>query len=79
MTRAAQRMIDWALGERDLARVEWRTVPHNARSRAVARRLGMTREGVLRGAFPFLGERLDIEVWSLLATEWRPAGPATGA
>ncbi|MFG1833669.1 GNAT family N-acetyltransferase [Micromonospora chersina] len=79
VTRAARRMIDWALGERGLARVEWRTVPHNARSQAVARRLGMTREGVLRAAFPFLGERLDIEIWSLLATEWRATRPAAGA
>jgi RimJ/RimL family protein N-acetyltransferase len=52
-----------------MTRVEWHCVPHNTRSIAVARRLGMSRDGVLRSAFPFNGERHDVEVWSLLAAE----------
>jgi RimJ/RimL family protein N-acetyltransferase len=64
--RAARHMIDWAVTERGMSRVEWRCVPDNTRSIAAARRLGMTREGVLRGAFPFGGVRHDIEVWSLV-------------
>jgi RimJ/RimL family protein N-acetyltransferase len=70
ITRAARHMIDWAVRDRGMGRVEWRTVPHNARSQAVAKRLGMTREGVLREAFPLGGVRHDVEVWSLLAHEW---------
>jgi RimJ/RimL family protein N-acetyltransferase len=67
VTRAARRMIEWAVRERGMARVEWRCVPTNERSIAVAKRLGMTRDGVLREAFPHQGVRHDVEVWSLLA------------
>ncbi|MGH3376134.1 MAG: GNAT family N-acetyltransferase [Actinoallomurus sp.] len=76
VTRAARHMIDWAVGVRGMTRVEWRTTPANERSLAVARRLGMRREGVLRSAFPFAGVRHDMEVWSLLAGEW-PTGSST--
>jgi ribosomal-protein-serine acetyltransferase len=70
ITTAARHMIDWAFGVRGMARVEWRTVPHNARSIAVAKRLGMTRDGVLRQDHVLNGARYDDEVWSLLAHEW---------
>jgi ribosomal-protein-serine acetyltransferase len=69
ITTAARHMIDWAVRVRGLNRVEWRTVPGNDRSIAVAKRLGMTREAVLRQAFPHNGVRHDVEVWSLLASE----------
>ena len=74
VTRAARHMIDWAVGERGLTRVEWRAIPGNERSIAVARRLGMRREGVLRKTFPLRGALHDTEVWALLAEDWRPAG-----
>jgi ribosomal-protein-serine acetyltransferase len=83
VTRAAERIIDWAVAERGIARVEWRTKPGNARSIAVARRLGMSRDGTLRQVYPDgAGGRTDLEIWSVLADEWRvrPAGrpgPAT--
>jgi ribosomal-protein-serine acetyltransferase len=73
ITLAAQRMIAWALGERGLNRIEWRCVPTNKRSIAVAKRLGMARDGVLREAFPHNGVNRDVEVYSLLASEWRAA------
>ena len=69
VTRAAGHLIQWAFEVRGMTRVEWHCVPHNTRSIAVARRLGMSRDGVLRSAFPFNGERYDVEVWSLLAGE----------
>lgn len=72
--RAALQLIGWAIGVRGIRRVEWRTDPTNARSVAAARRLGMTREGVLRGAFPIGGLRRDLEIWSLLAEDWPPSG-----
>jgi RimJ/RimL family protein N-acetyltransferase len=79
VTRAAQAMIDWAIHERGMSRVEWLTVPHNQRSQAVARRLGMHRDGVLRAAFPLGDERHDVEVWSLLAAEWPDAKTLSAA
>jgi ribosomal-protein-serine acetyltransferase len=64
-------MIDWVFRVRGLARVEWLTDPRNARSAAVARRLGFTREGLLRSSFVLGEERRDTEVWAVLAGEWR--------
>ncbi|HEU4948465.1 MAG TPA: GNAT family protein [Kribbella sp.] len=70
ITRAARRLIDWAVVERGMVRVEWRCVPTNERSIAVAKRLGMACEGTLRQAFPYRGEIHDVQVWSLLRSEW---------
>ncbi|MFC9743805.1 GNAT family N-acetyltransferase [Streptomyces noursei] len=44
---------------------------------AVARRLGMTREGVLRECYAYRGERHDMEIWSVLAPEWRAHRPSS--
>ncbi|MEU7792167.1 MULTISPECIES: GNAT family N-acetyltransferase [Micromonospora] len=70
VTRAARFVIDWAVRERGIHRVEWVTKAGNERSVAVARRLGMSRDGVMRGAAPTPGGRADLEVWSVLAPEW---------
>lgn len=70
VTRAARVIIDWAVRERGIHRVEWVTKAGNERSIAVARRLGMRRDGVLRGAAPTPDGRADMEVWSVLAPEW---------
>ncbi|WP_229403447.1 GNAT family N-acetyltransferase [Micromonospora okii] len=76
VTRAAGVIIDWAVGERGIQRVEWRTNAGNARSIAVARRLGMRHDGTLRQVYPGpTGARIDLEVWSLLADEWRNPAP----
>ncbi|MCM2576733.1 GNAT family N-acetyltransferase [Streptomyces meridianus] len=73
VVRSARRLVDWAFGERGMSRIEWRVSPDNIRSINVARRLGMTCDGVLRENFPYRGVRRDMAVWSLLASEWRPA------
>lgn len=70
VTRAARHMIDWAIRVRGMNRVEWRTAPENGASIAVARRLGMTREGVLRRAYPIGDAVADMEVWSMVDTDW---------
>lgn len=72
VTRAARRIIDWAIRDRGLHRVEWRTNADNARSIAVARRLGMCHDGTLRQVYPSPTGRIDLEVWSVLAPEWTP-------
>jgi ribosomal-protein-serine acetyltransferase len=78
VTRAARLIIEWAVEERGIHRVEWRAAAANKASTAVARRLGMTKEGVLRESYPHHGERLDVEVWSVLAPEWRAADREDG-
>ncbi|MFG3494304.1 GNAT family N-acetyltransferase [Streptomyces sp. NPDC047928] len=76
VTRAVRLIIDWAVEERGIHRVEWVVSAGNEPSIAVARRLGMTRDGVLRQSYLYRGERHDEEVWSVLAPEWRAAGQA---
>ncbi|MER7717698.1 GNAT family protein [Streptomyces flaveolus] len=74
VTRACRALIDWAFTERGMSRVEWWVASGNTRSIASARRLGMTRDGVLRQRYPYRGVRHDSEVWSVLAQEWPTAG-----
>jgi RimJ/RimL family protein N-acetyltransferase len=71
ITRAATSMIDWAVRERGIHRVEWWCDSENEPSKAVARKLGMSRDGVMRQLFEIgaFGRR-DIEVWSILAPQW---------
>lgn len=71
MARAVRKLIDWAVEERGMHRVEWVASSANTRSVAVAKRLGMTRDGVLRQNYPYRGVRHDSEIWSVLAPEWR--------
>ncbi|GAA3376004.1 GNAT family protein [Streptomyces sannanensis] len=71
ITRAARVLIDWAVEERGIHRVEWLTSSANIPSINVAKRLGMTRDGVLRESYPYKGVRQNTEVWSILAPEWR--------
>ncbi|MFH8579137.1 GNAT family N-acetyltransferase [Streptomyces zaomyceticus] len=77
VTRAAWALVDWAIEVRGIHRVEWVVSSDNEPSIAVARRLGMTRDGVLRESHPHRGRRHDEEVWSVLAPEWRAAKTAS--
>ncbi|MFC7304541.1 GNAT family N-acetyltransferase [Streptomyces monticola] len=77
VTRAVRVLLDWAVEERGIHRVEWWCASANAPSIAVARRLGLTKEGVLRDNYLYRGERLDMEIWSVLAPEWRAARQRT--
>lgn len=77
VTRAMRVLIDWAVDGRGIHRVEWQASSANEPSIKVARRLGMSRDGVLRGDFVHRGVRQDTEVWSVLAPEWRAARART--
>jgi ribosomal-protein-serine acetyltransferase len=74
MTRAVRVIIDWAVEDLGVHRFEWRAASANTASIAVAKRLGMRRDGILRELYLRNGERHDIEVWSVLAPEWRATG-----
>jgi RimJ/RimL family protein N-acetyltransferase len=58
-------------------RVEWHCDPQNARSGALARRLGFRLEGTLRSSYPLRGERRDTEVYGLVEREIDDALTAT--
>jgi len=83
MTEAVAAMVDHAFAEWGLNRVEIRLDVENARSRALAERLGFTREGVLRQAMWVARDFHDDAVYSMLAGEWRErsarAARASGA
>ncbi|MEU9341938.1 GNAT family protein [Streptomyces sp. NPDC048278] len=73
VTRAMRVLLDFAVEQRGIHRIEWVAASGNEPSLNVARRLGMTRDGVRRQAHPYGGLRHDLEVWSILAPEWREA------
>ena len=70
ITAACRMLLTYAFEERHLHRAEWRCRADNARSSAVAERLGMTLEGVLREAWKVGDTFYDKQVWSVLAGEW---------
>jgi ribosomal-protein-serine acetyltransferase len=70
-------LLDWAFEERGMHRVEWYASSANEPSINVARRLGMTREGMFRENYPHRGVRASTEIWSMLAPEWRTARART--
>ncbi|MCX5375679.1 GNAT family N-acetyltransferase [Streptomyces sp. NBC_00091] len=76
ITKACRVLIDWAFQQRGMHRVEWHVASGNKKSIAVAERLGLTREGVLRQNHLHRGVRQDTEVWAVLAHEWATARPA---
>jgi ribosomal-protein-serine acetyltransferase len=70
MTGACRALLDYLFFELKLHRVEIRCAIGNARSCAVPKRLGFTKEGVLRQAQAFDDQFLDLEVYALLAEDW---------
>ena len=76
MTHATRALVDFAFGTWELNRVTIEAAVENARSRAVAERLGFCEEGTLR-AVERIGDRvLDHVVYAMLAADWPAArGP----
>jgi ribosomal-protein-serine acetyltransferase len=73
VTRACRRLIDEAFGAFGLHRVSLHAATTNVRSQAVAERLGMTREAVLREAERTVDGYHDMVVFSILEHEWPSA------
>ncbi|WP_405611900.1 GNAT family N-acetyltransferase [Streptomyces sp. NBC_01511] len=71
VSRAIRVLIDWAVDRRGIHRVEWVASSANLASVKVAERLGLRRDGVLRESNLHHGVRQDLEVWAVLAPEWR--------
>ena len=70
VTRSGAALLDWAFVTRGMVRAEWRCRTDNDRSIAIAHRLGMHSDGVLRSSWVYDGRRYDKQVFSLLHTEW---------
>lgn len=71
VTRACRRLIRLAFEELGMERVEIRVAVGNERSCAIAERLGLKLEGVLRHAQKLPSGYADIRVYSILRSEFR--------
>jgi ribosomal-protein-serine acetyltransferase len=74
VTGACTLFVDHAFRERRLHRIEIHAAADNARSRAVAERLGFTHEATMRdGCRKPDGTYVDQVIYGLLEDEWPPA------
>jgi [ribosomal protein S5]-alanine N-acetyltransferase len=67
----ARLVLEFAFETVGVHRLEARAAVANGRGNAALRKLGATREGVLRRSFLRRGEYLDQALWSILAEDWR--------
>ncbi len=72
LTRAASALVAYAFESVGLHRLEILPDVENARSRAVAERLGFRLEGVLRDRLLYADGRGDQAIYALLRSEWAP-------
>jgi len=71
MTEAVRALVDHAFGTWRLHRIELGAATGNARSRAVAERVGFREEGVRRDSERHGDDWLDMVVYAMLATDPR--------
>jgi ribosomal-protein-alanine N-acetyltransferase len=69
-TSGARLLLDFAFGALGVRRLEARAVDVDERGNAVLRKLGATREGVLRGGFRDGDVMRNHIMWSILTDEW---------
>lgn len=70
MREALAALIDCAFNGMNLRKLEAKVEAPNTASAGLLRRLGFTREGVLRERWITNGETVDAEVYGLLRHEW---------
>jgi RimJ/RimL family protein N-acetyltransferase len=70
----ARLMLDFAFGIVKVHRIEARSAVDNARGNAALEKLGASREGRLRAAFLREDHYIDQYLWSILDSDWLPAG-----
>jgi len=68
---SARAVIAFAFDTVGTQRLEARSCVQNVRGNGALRKIGATREGVLRKSFLRNGEFHDQVLWSLVASEWR--------
>ena len=76
MREAMTALLDAAFTRMGLRRIEAEVDVRNTASAALLRRLGFTREGLLRQRWVAKGRAKDVEMYGLLRDEW-PAGSPT--
>jgi ribosomal-protein-alanine N-acetyltransferase len=76
-TEAAGALMDYGFNSLGLHRIHADTNTGNLAAWRIMERLGMRREGLLRGAAHEEGKWVDRYVYGMLADEWRDAGAPT--
>jgi RimJ/RimL family protein N-acetyltransferase len=79
MSRAVRAMLGLAFDELNINRMALQAEVDNARSRALAERLGFSFEGVRRHLWTNQGRLVDMASYAMLAEDWRRLAPASGA
>jgi RimJ/RimL family protein N-acetyltransferase len=69
----ARLVIQFAFDTIGSHRLEARAAVQNGRGNGALRKMGASREGILRKSFLRNGEYLDQSLWTLLAEDWRDA------
>ena len=72
MQEALEALLGCAFGSMGLRRLEAEVDTRNFRSALLLRRLGFSREGLLRQRWFSKGEARDVEMYGLLRSEWPP-------
>lgn len=72
MTKATKAMVDYAINNLNLNRVEIRAAVENHKSRAIPERLGFQNEGTLRQCEWLYDHYVDHVVYSMLKEDWSP-------
>jgi ribosomal-protein-alanine N-acetyltransferase len=71
MTEALQLFVDHLFDTKPVVRLQLTIAPENEASKAVAKKVGFTFEGVARGSFYVRGAPRDMEIWAILNSDPR--------
>lgn len=71
VSAACQRLIKYTFGTMDINRIEIRVATPNKKSQGVPRRLGFIHEATLREALYLRESYFDLEIFSLLRSDWQ--------
>jgi len=71
-TEAVRLMVDHLFGRKRVNRMQLNIHPENAASKRVAEKCGFTFESIMRGCWFHRGRYHDLEIWSMLRSEWTP-------
>lgn len=73
-TRSCRTIIRYGFSQYDIQRCLLRVATDNERGRAMAERLGFSRDATLRRARVHPDGAVDVDIYSLLRSEWRTDG-----
>ena len=75
----AEQVVTFAFETIGVHRLEARAAVQNGRGNGALRKIGATREGVLRKSFLRKGANMDQTLWAIIAEDWRQSKAVWGA